>query len=111
MDIPYGKIKSLLVELTGQLWDDEWQEVKRIVEAAPQDERIIQVAFNHTIDCTGELPCIKTKISFSEKFTATATASVDDPDQADLPLGDPPRTVDEIVGNRETLDNPPEEAA
>lgn len=84
--IPYQQIKDLIIDLTGDLWDMEEKEIKRIVDAAPLEERQIVVAFQSTVDCSGKTPTVKTKISFSEKFTAAASGSVDDPDQEKLPL-------------------------
>jgi len=82
--IPWNKVKELALELSGNLWDDQEKEIRRIVEAAPADEKQIVVSFAHTIDCNGDSPTIKTKVSFSEKFSETATGSVDDPAQMTL---------------------------
>lgn len=86
--IPWQKIKELALSLSGQLWNSEEKEIRRIVEALPEEERVIAVSFNHTIDCSGDTPTVKTKISFSEKFSDTATGSVDDP--AQMTLGEKP---------------------
>ncbi len=83
--IPWIKIKELAIELSGNLCDEE-KEIRRIIDAAPANEKQITVTFQHTIDCDGDLPTIKAKISFSEKFSATETASVEDP--AQLTLGE-----------------------
>ena len=80
----WNKIKELALELSGVLWDSEEKEIRRIIDAAPVEEKQIVVSFAHTIDCDGLMPTIKCKISFSEKFSATETASVEDP--AQLPL-------------------------
>lgn len=82
--IPWQKVKELAIDLTGQLWNEEEKEIRRIIDAAPADEKVITVSFSHVIDCNGETPSIKTKIGFSEKFSATKTASVDDPAQMKL---------------------------
>lgn len=91
--IPWNKIKELAINLSGQLWDSEEKEVRRIVEALPTEERVIAISFNHTIDCSGDTPTVKTKISFSERFTGTASGSVDDP--AQMTLGEVPEKDEE----------------
>lgn len=88
MRIPWQKVKELALSLSGQLWNSEEKEIRRIVEALPEEERVIAVSFNHTIDCSGDTPTVKTKISFSERFTDTASGSVDDP--AQMTLGEKP---------------------
>jgi len=84
--IPYQQIKDLILDLSSDLWDAEEKEISRIIGAAPADEKQIVVAFQHTVDCNEKTPTVKTKISFAEKFTATASGSVDDPEQEKLPL-------------------------
>lgn len=87
--IPWNKIKELAIQLSGQTWDDEEKELRRIIDEAKQaEDKIISVSFAHTIDCSGDFPTVKTKISFSQKFSAEASGSVDDP--AQLTLGEKP---------------------
>lgn len=82
--VPWRKIKELAFDLSGQLWNEDEKDIRRIVDTAPEGEEIITVSFSHVIDCTGDTPTIKTKISFSEKFSGTKTGSVDDPAQMTL---------------------------
>ena len=94
--VPWGKVKELAMNLAGQLWDEEEKEMRRIIEQAKSDEdKQIVVSYAVTIDCSLKTPTIKAKISFSEKFSETASGSVDDPDQ--LILGEKPPTVDEAA--------------
>ncbi len=82
--IPWNKVREKVAELSESLWLDEEDEIRRIVDTAPKEEKIISVAFTHTVDCSGDMPTIKSKISFSEKFSLTVTGSVDDPAQMTL---------------------------
>lgn len=84
--IPWQKIKEIAAELSDDLWKSEEKEMRRIIEAAPAEEKQINVSFSHTIDCNGDLPTIKTKISFSERFTKSKSEQVEDP--AQLTLGE-----------------------
>ena len=84
--IPWLKVKELAAELSSALWVSEEKEMRRIIEAAPKEEKEIVVTFSHTIDCNTDLPTVKSKIAFSERFTATGSGSVEDP--AQLTLGE-----------------------
>lgn len=93
--IPWNKVKALMLDLSGQLWNEEEKKMREIIDELEKEEsedRVLSVSFSHTIDFAPDLPSIKTKISFSKKFRATKTGSVDDPDQ--MELGDQAETKD-----------------
>ena len=93
--IPWQKIKELILQLSGQVWDDEEKEMRRIIDGIKDTaDKVITVSFSHTIDCSQDAPTVKTKISFSEKFQAEASGSVDDP--AQMVLGEKPVTADDV---------------
>lgn len=80
--IPYKKLQEKSLELAAELFTGELPEIKRIVEKMKPKEREIVVAFNFSIDC--DALAVKAKISFAEKFSATLSGSVEDPDQLTL---------------------------
>jgi len=97
--IPWQKIKELILQLSGQVWDDEEKQMRRIIdETKDAADKVIAVSFAHTIDCSGDVPTVKTKISFSQKFSAEASGSVDDP--AQMVLGEKPVTADDLPDNK-----------
>lgn len=82
--IPWQKIKELALQQVGQLWDDEEKEMRRIVDAATDDEKVLAVSFSLAIDCTTDPITAETKISFSQKFSSKVSGSIDDPAQMSL---------------------------
>jgi hypothetical protein len=86
--VPWQKIKELAAQLAEDLWKSEESKMRRIIESAAAGEKEINVSFTHTIGCNEDLPTIRTKIAFSERFSATSSAQVEDP--AQLTLGEKP---------------------
>jgi hypothetical protein len=85
--IPWQKIKELVLAQAGQVWDDEEKEMRRIVDAAKEEDKILGVSFAVTIDCSTDPITAETKISFSEKFSTKVSGSID---EAQMNLGEQP---------------------
>lgn len=83
--VPWQKIKELTIQLAGQVWDDEEKEMRRIIDDTKDSaDKTLAVTFNCTVDCSQDIPTAKVKIGFSQKFSAEASGSVDDPAQMNL---------------------------
>src|SRR5437762_7745618 len=76
--IPWQKIKELVLAQAGQVWDDEEKEIRRIIDAAKEEDKILGVSFAVTLDCSNDPITSETKISFSEKFSTKISGSIDD---------------------------------
>lgn len=82
--VPWQKIKELVLAQVGQVWDDEEKEMRRIIDDAAEEDKILGVSLAVTLDCSNDPITAETKISFSEKFSTKISGSIDDEAQMNL---------------------------